>query len=65
MTSESICPYTLRSIAESSGLARMAGKKEYPRTYLDHNLLGTQRRPITDSYDVTGLKHSHVDNQSE
>lgn len=53
MTSESICPYILRPIAESSGLARMASKKEYPRTYLDHHLLGHQRRPITDNDNVT------------
>jgi hypothetical protein len=42
----------------------MAGKTKYPRTYLDHNLIGDQRRPITDSDDTTRPNHFHGYNKS-
>jgi len=65
MTSESICSYILRLIAEFSGLAGMAGKTEYTRTYLDYNLPSNQRCSLSGSYGATRPKYFHGDNQSQ
>jgi len=65
MTSESICSYILRLIAEFSGLAGMAGETEHTRTYLDYHLPSDQWRIITGSYGATRPKYFHGDNQSQ